>query len=128
MIKSKKPCPLHPNMKRWANGVCIKCHRKKYGLPAKEFATEPITEKEKNELAVHRMKHNRYLRQHPFCEIKLMGCSLQSYEINHKAAENKDNTWSNEEYFIAGCKSCTDKIKNSPALARNLKIYNYSVI
>lgn len=125
---SKKFCPNHPSNKLWSQGMCIVCYRKQYAKPLKKTPLAPISNIQKNMLAVYRMQRRAYLREHPYCQIQLDGCTRKATEIHHSAKKYSKKLWLDQNHYVGTCRNCHQKVENSPDLAREKGIYNYKIL
>ena len=84
----------------------------KKGKPKKK-AIAPVSEKRLGELAEYRVVREKYMKEHPECEV----CGEESGEIHHKNGRtNKRLT--DDKYFLAVCRGCHNFIHDNPKEAR----------
>ena len=125
--KSKKRCVNHSDRFVFSGDLCINCYRFLHAKPLTKTPIKPVSEKQKNMLVVYRMLRRKYLKEHPQCEVNLLGCTIQSTEIHHTAKKYTTDLWLNIKLFKAVCRTCHNRIEASPLLAKNLGIYNYTL-
>jgi hypothetical protein len=76
----------------------------------------PISEKKAEQLAIYRVKRDKYLSENTVCEVK--DCNKPSSHIHHMNGRNGSMIY-NEEYFMAVGICCHPKrIHENPAWAR----------
>jgi len=55
-------------------------------------------------------KRKAFLELKPFCEARLKNCQGRATEIHHKAFKHSRELYLNENYWMAVCRSCHNKI------------------
>lgn len=65
------------------------------------------TEENKEYLALRKV----YLQNHPYCDVKLRGCTKLSTEIHH-AKKRTGYRLTDVENFVAICRNCHTKVEN----------------
>ena len=77
---------------------------------------KPISDKKLEELAIYRVERDKYLKEHPICEVE--DCNNPSNHIHHKNGRNGAMLY-NKEYFMAVGGCCHPKrIHENPEWAR----------
>ena len=130
--------------------MCKNCWNREYGKPIKRTELKksdnakpikrtalkksrtPIRKvavKRKNELDEYYIEREKFLKEKPFCELKVdSGCTRISTEIHHgKGRENK--LLLDKKYWKAGCRHCHDivgvkskaAIENGQSFSRHKK-------
>ena len=85
---------------------CKYCAYKKVG---KSLKIRPIAKKRASELAEYRIIREKFLKDHPYCEVKKQGCTGNATDIHHMGGKwNKDLLDSRK--FLAVCRNCHDII------------------
>ena len=107
---SKGYCKFHQNERtdeKWLN------KKSKSGIK-KSF--KPISDKKAEELAIYRKVRDKYLKEHPMCEVK--DCDKPSSHIHHMNGRNGATLY-DDNYFMAVGICCHPKrIHENPAWAR----------
>lgn len=85
----------------------------------KPKSISPVSNKKKTEMDSYTKLRDAFLFIKPNCEAKLVGCTIKSTDIHHKAGRVGDNylkvgTW------IAVCRSCHRWIEENPDAAKDL--------
>jgi hypothetical protein len=100
----------------------------KISAPKKIYAKpNKISPKRKVLNAEYSILREKFLIDHPDCEIKLLGCDGASVDVHHKASgTNKVANLNNTKTWLASCSSCHrqlhDKLSAKEARDKNLKI------
>lgn len=81
----------------------------------------PVSKKRKKERSTYSVIREAFLVVKPHCEAKLVGCTLKSTDIHHKAGRVGENylkitTW------LAVCRSCHKWIEENPNEAKELNL------
>lgn len=103
------------NNPRFGKGYC-KFHQylrqdfNKKKAPRKRIS--PISDKLKDELKSYRIVRDRYMYEHPNCEI----CMNPSQDLHHKKGRGKH--LSDIKYFMAVCRICHIFIHENPKKSR----------
>lgn len=63
----------------------------------------------KSELKTYSQKRKEHLRKHPYCQIRLEGCTRKAYQVHHSAKRGKN--LNNEETFLSACQECHDYVE-----------------
>lgn len=75
-----------------------------------------ISDKKLEELAIYRPLRDKYLAEHPICEVK--GCGRKTTNLHHKKGRIGKLLF-DTEYFMACCELChPQKIHNNPVWSR----------
>jgi hypothetical protein len=105
-------CPRHNRENRKAETDALKV-KKKYVIPK----TSP---KMKQELKTYSVLRKEYLKKHPECQLKLIGCVSEATDIHHldKRGKNLNNT----DTWLSACRPCHSTLhdKLSAKEARDL--------
>ena len=75
-----------------------------------------ISKKRLSELAIYRPLRDKYLAEHPICEVK--GCGRKTDDLHHKA--KRGSNLSNVDTFMAVCRTCHIWIHTHPEESRML--------
>lgn len=82
----------------------------------KSKAIKPVSNKRLEELAIYRPLRDKYLAEHPICEVK--GCERKTTNLHHKNSRVGKMLYATE-YFMACCELCHPKgIHENPEWAR----------
>jgi len=80
-----------------------------YKAEGKLTRIKPIAKKRASELAEYKVVREKFLKQHPYCEIKKPGCTGNATDVHHMGGKwNKDLLDSSK--FLAVCRNCHDII------------------
>lgn len=87
----------------------------------KPKSISPVSKKRKKERSTYSVIREAFLVVKPHCEAKLVGCTLKSTDIHHKAGRVGENylkitTW------LAVCRSCHKWIEENPNEAKELNL------
>lgn len=95
---------------------CKFCAYKKEG---KSSSIKPVSTKRSNELKEYSVIRQEFLKAHPICQAKLVGCTQTATEVHHMVGrENKRLL--DSKHFLAICRSCHTKITEDTKLALEL--------
>ncbi len=123
-------CQITPDCQRPCEGSTNGCATCNFNLrKAERVANQPVkkvyripkvSKKRKEKLKEYKPLRDSYLKEHPVCEIKLMGCKAVSVEIHHCSTSDKD--FLNVQTWKAVCRPCHDKLEFfESAIARKEK-------
>jgi hypothetical protein len=59
-----------------------------------------------------------YLKEHPFCEANIEGCTKVSIDVHHKAGKATEELLLDKNYFLSCCRHCHTVIESNPAWAK----------
>jgi hypothetical protein len=59
-----------------------------------------------------------YLKEHPFCEAKIEGCTKVAIEVHHKKGKASEELLLDKKYFLSTCRHCHKIIEKNPAFAK----------
>jgi hypothetical protein len=81
-----------------------------------------VSPKRAKEATEYTAKKKKFLKDNPYCQAKLLGCSKGSIDLHHAGMRGKN--YLNEETFLAVCRNCHNLIHNvlSAKEARDLKL------
>ena len=100
---------------RWGKGYC-KYHQHLRVDKKNTTAISPISKRKAEELAIYRVKRDKYLKENDICEVK--ECDSGSTHIHHKNGRIGEMIH-NHKFFMAVCNGChPQKIHENPAWAR----------
>lgn len=93
-----------------------KLQRKKLSVNKPKKAIRPFSDKKLEDLAKYRPLRDKYLKDHPICEVT--GCGNETTNLHHKAGRNGSLLY-DVRYFMACCYDCHPKrIHENPEWAR----------
>jgi hypothetical protein len=102
---------------------CWSCHSGKDTKPTKQ---KPLaarsSKKEKLDMAYSILKRH-WMKEHPFCQATLPGCSIEAHDIHHKNGR-VGSLYLDARDFMSVCRSCHTKIHDNPKLAKELGFYH----
>lgn len=99
--KQCSECPYVGPLWKSKPPLCPNCARK-YQKPVKKVS-------EKREVAnkEYKIANKKFLIEHPFCQLKLIGCTNDSTEVHHLySGRNRDKYYLDIENWKATCSSC----------------------
>lgn len=91
-------------------GLCASCghaKRKEERVASKEkkvYKIRKVSKKHAKELKTYSQVREEYLKRHPFCEIRLLGCTSRATDIHHVGKRGLN--LSDPSTFKAACRSC----------------------
>lgn len=59
-----------------------------------------------------------YIKEHPFCEAKIEGCTKVSIDVHHKAGKASEELLLDKSLFLSCCRNCHTLIESNPAWAK----------
>lgn len=105
-IKCKKSLPV---WKRTSDGpLCKKCC---------SVAIRKISPKQSARNAQYSSIRKEFMKEHPYCQAQLIGCTFNATECHHSAGRVGQNML-DQNTFIALCSSCHRAIHNSMSAAQ----------
>jgi len=108
-------CSWHQSMR--TDSKWLKSLAKKTNKPlAKKRTINPVSDKRLEELATYRPLRDKYLAEHPTCEVR--GCGRKTTNLHHKKGRIGALLY-DVKYFMACCELCHPKgIHENPEWAR----------
>lgn len=104
---------------------CKLCEQRIKPEKAKVYAIRKKSVKREKEEIEYNAKKKKHLKDNPYCQARLIGCSKRSIDLHHKAGRVGSN-YLNEETFMAVCRNCHSKIhdvlSSKEAKEKDLKI------
>lgn len=103
------------NEKIEANGRCASCaaqKRKEQRLdarPRKTYRMPKVSVKQKEALKTYAVKRKEHLKKHPYCQLKLQGCTNRATQVHHSA--KRGINLNKEETFMSACECCHDQVE-----------------
>jgi hypothetical protein len=85
----------------------------------KPKSISPVSKKRQVEMDEYSKKRLAFLALHVTCQAKLVGCTVTSTDVHHKAGRVGDN-YLNMNKLLALCRSCHSWIENNPEEAKEL--------
>lgn len=82
---------------------------------AKPKPIKRVSDKRKEENKTYKIVRKAYLVAHPFCEVKLKGCTKIATEIHHD--EGRGIKLNDVSTFVAICRNCHNIVEN-----KNMKV------
>lgn len=97
----------------WSKGFCkfhqyLRTDKKPKGL-------NKVSDKRLEENEEYKKVRAQYLAEHPTCEVH--GCSNKASDIHHKMHIRAGSLLNDVTQFMATCRTCHQKIHNSPTWA-----------
>jgi hypothetical protein len=132
MQKKQKICDgcsmLKPIWKRHEGkrycSMCWSCHSsKETKKPTKQKPLAPLSSKKEKLDAVYTVIRKQWMKDHPFCQAKLPGCSIEAHDIHHKDGKVGE-LYLDTTNFISVCRSCHTTIHENPKQAKELGLYH----
>jgi len=116
-----------PKIENYETMLCASCshsirkaEKKALAEPKKRKRIKPVGEKKAAEIVIYKPKRLGYLEEHPYCEIKLIGCIGIATQLHHVTTSAKDFT--NMDTVKAACWRCHFQVESvlSAAVRRKL--------
>lgn len=112
--------------KKYPDPLCGYCNYKrkqekkkkdnKVTVTKKNKRISPVSQKRLEQLAIYRVRRDKYLREHPVCEVH--DCNKATTNLHHKATR-RGILLIIVKYFMATCEACHPKrIHENPKWAR----------
>ena len=121
MIQAKlKKCAGCDQMKNiWKSHGKEKFCKECWYTIEKPKSISPVSAKRRGEMDIYGKLREAFLVVKPHCEAKLVGCTVKSTDVHHKAGRVGDNylkvgTW------LSVCRSCHKFIEKNPIEAKEL--------
>jgi hypothetical protein len=102
---------------------CWNCQSSKNIKPTKQKPLSPRSSKKEKLDAAYSTLRKIYLQNHPMCEARLPGCSLEAHDIHHKKGRIGE-LYLDDTEWIAACRSCHTEIHNNPQISKDLGLYH----
>lgn len=93
-----------------STGDCASCaHAKRKEERAKRkgkkvYKIRKVSTKQAKELRTYSKVREEYLKDHPFCQLKLVGCMIKATDIHH--IHKRGKSLNSTETFLAACRHC----------------------
>lgn len=117
-------CSIIPcvNTDIYADGKCY--YHYKYGTekPVKSENKKPIpqvSKKEQGRKREYKKGRDKYLLEHPVCEMRLDNCKIKATQVHHKKGR-VGKLLTEEAHFIAACENCHRTVEDNPGMAKKL--------
>jgi len=94
---------------------CKSCWFKK----EKPKAIAPVSKKKKEEMDIYSKLRTAFFVIHPYCEVKLPGCTGEATDVHHKAGRIGEYYLKTSEW-LAVCRTCHKFIEENPIIAKEL--------
>tara|TARA_R100000654_G_scaffold34224_1_gene59656 strand:+ start:337 stop:738 length:402 start_codon:yes stop_codon:yes gene_type:complete len=109
---------------KMVNGVrhqlCINCAKKDHKqLKVTTAQIKKRSNKKVTEDKLYTVLRNKYLKEHPNCEINTAKCTTLGTEIHHTAYRSGDN-YLDTNTWLTACRACHDWCHSNPKQAREL--------
>jgi hypothetical protein len=85
----------------------------------KPKSISPVSKRRQVEMDEYSKKRLAFLALHATCQAKLVGCTVTSTDVHHKAGRVGDN-YLNMNKWLALCRSCHSWIETNPEEAKEL--------
>lgn len=109
-----KECDRNPIENR-DTGLCASCGalarklERQASKPVKVYQMPKVSPKMAKELRTYSQKKADHLKKHPYCQIKLIGCTHRGTQVHHAAKRGKN--LNNEETFMTACDDCHNYVE-----------------
>ena len=70
-----------------------------------------ISDSHKETLREYKPEREQFLKEHPFCELKLEGCTKYSTEVEHRAGKATKELYLDKSKWFASCRNCNTQIE-----------------
>ena len=113
-MESCKECgnPVIENRDTMLCASCASYRRKAERLAAKEKKIAPIRKvsvKQGKALKTYAQLRDEYMKMHPMCQARLVGCTYKATEIHHQAKRGEH--LNDSDSFLAVCHACHHRIE-----------------
>lgn len=107
MIKRKKKICKNCKKERYifGKGLCTYCYR------SQQKPVNKVSKTYKETLKLYRPKRKAFLKDRPFCEVRLEGCTGRSEVIHHRMGKDSREVYLDEKLWMASCSNCNLKIE-----------------
>jgi len=103
---------------------CWSCHSsKEIKKPTVKKPLAPRSSKKEKLDALYTIVRKQWMKDHPFCEAKLPGCSLEAHDIHHKEGKVGE-LYLDTTKFMSVCRNCHTFIHDNPKIAKDLGLYH----
>lgn len=101
---------------------CWSSHKNKsISKPTTRSKIRPVSSKRQKQDAEYMKLRERFLTENNLCQIKFPGCTHFATDVHHKyAGANRAVYYLIQSTWAATCRSCHDRVHNSPQEARDL--------
>lgn len=90
--------------------TCKKCYRPKTSL--KRSKPNPVSAKRKVLLKEYKQVKEEFLKERPYCEALLPGCTVdKNVHIHHMKGKDSDELYMDTAYWLPCCNNCNLKIE-----------------
>jgi uncharacterized Zn finger protein (UPF0148 family) len=116
----------NPIVENQDTGLCASCgasRRKAERLaqkPIKTYRIPKVSLKSKDALKTYSQKRKEHLKKHPYCQIKLQGCTQRASQIHHSAKRGAN--LNKEETFLSACENCHNIVERVLSAAERRKL------
>lgn len=117
MIKPKnKPCVScgRNDLPHFSRQRCLPCSKKAYNKP------KPISDKRKVQLKEYSELRIEFLKAHPLCQAKLVGCNKIANQVHH-ANKRFGERLNDTKHWVALCPNCHCQIEDSMSAAEAIE-------
>lgn len=104
--------------------LCKDCYQKLYSKPIKK-----ISDKHKETLKEYKPLREDFLKQNPYCQLRLQGCTYIADTIEHRMGKSHKELYLDSSKWFASCLNCNQQIENLGKLAyeKGLKIHKNQI-
>lgn len=88
-----------------------------YSVPVKTVVAK-VSEKQEDLNKKFAKAKKEYLREHPFCEANIDGCTKVSIDVHHKAGKASEVLLLDKSLFLGVCRHCHSIIEANPSWAK----------
>ncbi len=74
-----------------------------------KYKMPKVTDKMAADLRIYYKRKDEHLKEHPNCQIRLIGCTGKATQLHHAAKRGKNLT--NKETFMSACGYCHDFVE-----------------
>lgn len=98
--------------------LCKNCYQKSYSKPIKK-----ISEKHKETLKEYKPLREDFLKQNPYCQLRLQGCLHIASDIHHTfSGKDKQKYFLDIKTWKSLCRNCHFIIHNVLSLKKNIEL------
>jgi hypothetical protein len=103
---------------------CWSCHSgKDTKKPTAKKPLAPRSSKKEKLDALYTIIRKQWMKDHPMCQAKLPGCSLEAHDIHHKEGKVGE-LYLDTTNFVSICRNCHTWVHSNPKQAKELGLYH----
>ena len=112
-LKICKECKKETRI--FSKGMCLQCWQLLHYKPLKRSRPNKVSQRQQQKNEIYSEERTIFLKEHPLCQCRHVGCTMKATEIHHKRGRDGDNLF---KYFLACCSNCHHWIEMNPVEAK----------